>query len=136
MEFLSGAKAPVFCMISREWALPALSGEWALPVWVELRLLCYLCSSRLLLLQEMGTDASSFSGAALLVRAFADSLGGAKAPMFSLISWALSSATAGSSSGTGWASLAREAPAGRNWELVLFPQAVTPPIPRSRFPKG
>ena len=66
VEALGGAKAPVFSLISREWALVPLSWEWVLPLWVELRFLCSSCSSRLLLLQEVDTATGSFSGAALL----------------------------------------------------------------------
>ena len=58
----------------------------ALPLWAELRLLCLHCSSKSLLWQEMSAAASSFSGTALQVRAPADSLGGARASVFPLIS--------------------------------------------------
>ena len=88
----------------------ALSQEWALPLWVELRHLCFPCSSRSLLLHEVGTAASRFFGTALLVTAFADSLGGAKSTVFSLISWEQSIATAGSSFGAGWALLVQGPP--------------------------
>ena len=91
--------------------------------------LCFPCSNRSLLLQEVGTATSSFSGTALLVRASADSLSGAKTPVFSLISQEVSTTT-GSSSGTGWAPLYR-AHASRKRELMLLLQAVTPPAPRS-----
>ena len=47
----------------------------------------------------------SFSGNALLVRVFVGFLGGAKAPVFSLISRGLSTTIAGSSSGSGWSPL-------------------------------
>ena len=104
-DSLGGAEMPVFSLISREQAQVALSWEGMLPLWVELRCLCFPCSSRSLLLQEVGAATSSFSGAALLVRDPADSLGGVKAPVFSLISQGMSTNTASISSGTGWAPL-------------------------------
>lgn len=108
VESLGRANVPVFSLISRERDPVVLLWEWALPLWVELRLLCFPCSSRLLLLQEVGAAADSFSGAALLVRDFADSPGGAKAHMFSLISQGLSISTACCSSDAGWAPLAQQ----------------------------
>ena len=108
--------------------VPLMGMDTAL--WAELRLLCFSCSSRSLLLQEVGVAASSFSGTALLVRALADSLRGAQAPLFFLISQGMSATTASSSSGTGWAPLAVDPPGG-NEELMLLPQAVTSPAPRS-----
>ena len=92
-DSLGGAKEPAFFLITREWAPRAFSQEWAQPLWVELRLLCFPYSSRSLLLQEAGAATSRFSGAALLVRASADSLGGTNAPVFSLISRGMSVTT-------------------------------------------
>ena len=90
-----------------------------------------LAFSLLKLLQEVWDATSSFSGTFLLVRASADSLGRAKAPVFSLISWGMSATTASSSSGAVWALPAWGPPADRNQELVLIPQEVTPRAPRS-----
>ena len=63
-------------------------------------------------MQEVGAATSRFSGAALLVRARADPLGGAKAPVFSLIAQGLSTTTASNFSGAGWAPLAQ----GPHWQ--------------------
>ena len=73
-DSLGRAKVPVFSLMDREWALP---------FWVELRCLCFTCSSRSLLFQKVGAGTSSFPGAAVLFRAYTDSLGGARA-LFSL----------------------------------------------------
>ena len=41
VESLGRAKMPEFSLISREWATAALSQERMLPLWVELRCLCF-----------------------------------------------------------------------------------------------
>ena len=73
---------PVFSLIDREQAPVALLWEWMLPLaallalphwweplqilWVELRCLCFPCSSRSLLLQGVSAATSNFFGAAPL----------------------------------------------------------------------
>ena len=114
----------------------ALSQEWALPLWVELRHLCFPCSSRSLLLHEVGTAASRFfwhcpaghslcrfSGWSQINCVFPDLLGAEHCHSWQLFWCRLGSTSAG-------------APSGRNWELVLFPQAVTAPAPGNLYPKG
>ena len=116
-RFSGQSQGTCFSLTSRKRAPAALSQEWMLPLWAELRLLCFPCSSRSLLLQEVGPGVSSFSGAALLVRG-----------RFSR--WSQSTCVfpdlsehechhTGSPSGTGWALLAWD-PSDRNAEFVLF----------------
>ena len=85
---------------------------------------------RFLLLQEVGAATSSFSGTILLVKASADSLGGATALVFSLIFCGMIATSTSSSSDADWAPLV-QAPHKQEPELVLFPQVVIPSAPRS-----
>ena len=136
VESLGGVRVPIFSLISREWALATLLWEWVLPFWAELRLLCFPCASWSLVLQEVGAAISSFSSTALPIRIYADSLGGAKAPMFSLTFPRQSTATAGSSSGADLAPLPQGLLLAGTGNLYNSPQVVTPPAPRSLYPKG
>ena len=120
----------MFSLISRKQASKALSWECVLPLWVKLRRPCFPWSGRFLLLQEVGAATSSFSGTILLVKASADSLGGATALVFSLIFCGMIAASTSSSSDADWAPLV-QAPHKQEPELVLFPQVVIPSAPRS-----
>ena len=86
-EPLGGGKVPVFSLISREWAPVALLQECVLSLWAKTPVFSLFKPIVALIGSGCYCQASSFSGAALLVTASADSLGRAKAPMFVLISW-------------------------------------------------
>ena len=129
VDSLGGAKVPVFSLISREWAMAVLSWEWVLPLWAELRLVFSLlkhfvafagsrhCHQKIFWCCPAGQSFCRFPGWSQSIFVFPD-LSGDEHCHFRQIFWGRLGSTS-------------RASAGRNWELVLFPQAVTPPAPRS-----